>query len=189
MDEKNTGSIAVSDPFDSVTAFYIHYKRLLFQEAWKYLPQLEDVEDVVCETLTRLLENAGKFHAMESSHQIQYAKVIVRNLCYHHLRRSSYFTMVPFEDIDVYFPIAERDDPEHLADRKLRTMQIRKVWVDVPPEDRLLLEQKYILGWSDETIASGLGIKAQSVRMSLTRAKRRTAKLMQDAGIRIDDWF
>ena len=189
MDEKNTGSIAVSDPFDSVTAFYIHYKRLLFQEAWKYLPQLEDVEDVVCETLTRLLENAGKFHAMESSHQIQYAKVIVRNLCYHHLRRSSYFTMVPFEDIDVYFPIEERDDPERLADRKLRTMQIRKVWVDVPPEDRLLLEQKYILGWSDETIASGLDIKAQSVRMSLTRAKRRTAKLMQDAGIRIDDWF
>ena len=97
--------------------------------------------------------------------------------------------MVPFEDIDVYFPIEERDDPEHLADRKLRTMQIRKVWVDVPPEGRLLLEQKYILGWSDETIASGLGIKAQSVRMSLTRAKRRTAKLMQDAGIRIDDWF
>lgn len=189
MDEKNTGSIAVSDPFDSVTAFYIRYKLLLFQEAWKYLPLLEDVEDVVCETLTRLLENAEKFHAMYPAQQLQYARVIVRNLCYHHLRRSSYFTMVPFEDMDVYFPIDEKDDPETIAARKLRTMQIRKVWADVPPEDRLLLEQKYILDWSDETIASGLGIKAQSVRMSLTRAKRRTAKLMQDAGIRVEDWF
>jgi RNA polymerase sigma factor (sigma-70 family) len=189
MDRKNSGGIFVSDPFDSVTAFYIHYKRLLFQEAWKYLPQLEDVEDVVCETLTRLLENAGKFHAMESSHQIQYAKVIVRNLCYHHLRRSSYFTLVPFEDVDVYLPAGKEEEPEAVADRKCRIGQLKEVWAQIPPEDRLLLEQKYILDWSDETIAAGLQIKPQSVRMYLTRAKRRAAKQMREAGIQLEDWL
>ena len=60
MDKQNHGGIA-ADPFDSVTAFYMQHKHLLFQEAWKYLTQLEDVEDVVCETLARLLENIEKF--------------------------------------------------------------------------------------------------------------------------------
>jgi len=189
MDKQNYGGTAAADPFDSVTAFYMQHKRLLFQEAWKYLSQLEDVEDVVCETLARLLENAEKFQPMAPAQQIRYARVIVRNLAYQLLKRSNYFTMVPFEDMDIYLPINEAEEPEFHAERSLKRMQLRKVWAKVSPEDRLLLEQKYILGWSDDAISAGLGIQPQSVRMYLTRVKRRTAKLMREAGLRIEDWF
>ena len=189
MDIRINGGTAVSDPFDSVTTFYLEHKNLLFREAWKYLSQPEDVEDIVCETLSRLLENAEKFHTMYPTQQIQYARVIVRNLSYHHLRRSIYFTMVPFEDVDVYLPIGQVDEPDALASRKLQITRIRNVWAKVPPEDRLLLEQKYILGWSDEVLAAGLNVKPQSVRMYLTRAKRRTAKLMLEEGICMEDWI
>ena len=112
MDKHNYGGTAAADPFDSVTAFYMQHKRLLFQEAWKYLSQLEDVEDVVCETLARLLENAEKFQPMAPAQQIRYARVIVRNLAYQLLKRSNYFTMVPFEDMDIYLPINEAVEPE-----------------------------------------------------------------------------
>lgn len=188
MDKQNHGGIA-ADPFDSVTAFYMQHKHLLFQEAWKYLTQLEDVEDVVCETLARLLENIEKFHSMAPAQQIRYAKVIVRNLSYQLLKRSNYFTMVPFEDMDFYLPANEEEEPEPHLERSHKLAQIRKVWSKVSPEDRLLLEQKYILGWSDEAICRGLGIQPQSVRMYLTRVKRRTAKLMREEGLHIEDWF
>ena len=189
MDKQNHGGIAAADPFDSVTAFYMQHKHLLFQEAWKYLSQLEDVEDVVCETLARLLENIEKFHSMASAQQIRYAKVIVRNLAYQLLKRSNYFTMVPFEDMDLYLPANEAEEPEPHLERRHKLAQIRKVWAKVSPEDRLLLEQKYILGWSDEVICAGLNIQPQSVRMYLTRVKRRTAKLMREEGLRVEDWF
>lgn len=187
MDIKTNGGTAVSDPFDSVTTFYLKHKNFLFREAWKYLSQPEDVEDIVCETLSRILENAEKFHSMHPTQQLQYARVIVRNLSYHHLRRSSYFTMVPFEDVDVYLPIEKEEEPDSLASRKLQITKIRNVWAKVSPEDRLLLEQKYILGWSDAVLAAGLDVKPQSVRMYLTRAKRRTAKLMREEGISFED--
>ena len=189
MDRKNSGDIFVSDPFDSVAAFYQKHKMLLFREAWKYLSAQEDVEDIVCETLARILEKAEKFHSMQPAQQVQYAKVIVRNLSFHHLRRSSYFTLVPFEDVDVYLPAGKEEEPEAVADRKCRIGQLKEVWAQIPPEDRLLLEQKYILDWSDETIAAGLQIKPQSVRMYLTRAKRRAAKQMREAGIQLEDWL
>ena len=97
--------------------------------------------------------------------------------------------MVPFEDVDVYLPIGQEDEPDVLASRKLQIARIRNVWEKVPPEDRLLLEQKYILGWSDEMLAAGLDVKPQSVRMYLTRVKRRTTKLMLEEGICMEDWI
>lgn len=56
-------------------------------------------------------------------------------------------------------------------------------------EERLLLEQKYVLGWSDNELASMLGIQPQSVRMRLTRAKRKAIQLMKEQGFQISEWL
>ena len=50
------------------------------------------------------------------------------------------------------------------------------VWKQMPTDIRLLLERKYILGQADAEIAADLGIRPESVRMRLTRAKRIAAK-------------
>ena len=47
-------------------------------------------------------------------------------------------------------------------------------------EDRLLLEGKYILGYTDAELADMLGCKKSSVRMKLTRARRRAFQLMTE---------
>ena len=184
-----TPTIDSPEDYDIITAFYLKHKMLLYHEAWKYLNLQEDVEDIVYETLVRIIENIDKFRHMAPLQQIQYAKVIVRNLSYVLLKRSTYFTMIPFESIDLYLPIEESETPDSIISQKLQRAQIRTIWAEVPPEDRLLLEQKYILDWSDELLAARLDIKPQSVRMRLTRAKRRTMKLMIEHGIQISEWL
>ena len=49
-------------------------------------------------------------------------------------------------------------------------------------EDRALLEGKYILGDSDEMLARTLHCKPSSIRMKLTRARRRALKLLEQEG-------
>lgn len=96
-----TPTIDSPEDYDIITAFYLKHKMLRYHEAWKYLNLQEDVEDIVYETLVRIIENIDKFRHMAPLQQIQYAKVIVRNLSYVLLKRSTYFTMIPFESIDL----------------------------------------------------------------------------------------
>lgn len=184
-------SSAIEGPEDTdmITEFFMKYKMLLYNEAWKYLSLQEDVEDIVYEALTRIITNEHTFSTLAPLQQIQYAKVAIRNLSFAHLKRSSYFTMVPFEDVDVYLPIAENDMPEHIVEQRLLQKKVRQLWSQMPAEDCLLLEQKYILEWTDKELASALGIKPQSVRMRLTRAKRRIVNLLIKQGIQISDWL
>ena len=58
-----------------------------------------------------------------------------------------------------------------------------------PLEDKILLEQKYILRWKDAEIAEPLQIKPESVRMRLTRAKRNLMKELRQQGFEVMDWL
>ena len=62
-------------------------------------------------------------------------------------------------------------------EQKDRLMQI---WGSLPEEDQLLLEGKYILGYKDAELADMLGCKKNSIRMKLTRARRRAFQLMTE---------
>ena len=172
-----------------ITEFYLNHKMLLFAEAWKYLTLQEDVEDIVYEALARIMGHMETFRRLLPREQLQYAKAIVRNLSYIHLKRNSRFTMLPFEDVDTYLTVEESQLPESIVSKGIQLDQLRKIWAAIPVDDRLLLEQKYILKWSDQELASILGIQPQSVRMRLTRTKRRVMELLKEQGFLISDWL
>ena len=50
----------------------------------------------------------------------------------------------------------------------------------LPDNERLLLEQKYFLGSSDEELARFFRCKPGSVRMKLTRARRHMLRILMD---------
>ena len=60
--------------------------------------------------------------------------------------------------------------------------RLARVWVRLTEEEQLLLEGKYILGYEDGELAGMLGCKKDSVRMKLTRARRRALRLMLEEG-------
>ena len=172
-----------------ISEFFTKYIKLLYNEAWKYLSVQEDVEDIVYEAFARIIANMDTFRTLKPLQRVQYGKVIVRNLSFAFLRRSAYFTMVPFEEVDIYIPIAESNQPENIVEQKIQIEQIRQIWAEMPVEDRLLLEQKYILDWTDKELADRLGIQTQSVRMRLTRAKRKVMRQLEEKNIHIKEWL
>lgn len=52
-------------------------------------------------------------------------------------------------------------------------------WPRLDENTRWLLEARYILDYSDGELARELGVKPDSVRMALTRARRKARRLME----------
>ena len=56
---------------------------------------------------------------------------------------------------------------------------LAQVWPRLDENTRWLLEARYILDYSDGELARELGVKPDSVRMALTRARRKARRLME----------
>ena len=174
---------------DIITEFFLKHKLLLYAEARKYLATQEDVEDIVYESLVRIMDHMDKFRELLPLERIRYSKAIVRNLSFTYLKRSNKFSTTSFEDVDLYLTVEESQLPDNVVFQQLQLEKIRTIWAAIPVEDRLLLEQKYLLDWKDKELAERLGVKPQSVRMMLTRAKRKVIRLMQEQGFQVSDWL
>lgn len=69
-----------------------------------------------------------------------------------------------------------------LADYRLSSL--KSIWPKLDTRSQNLLEAKYILGKLDSDIAKELDIKEASVRMALSRARKKAYELIKrDAGI------
>lgn len=173
---------------DLMIEFYLTHKGRMYTEAWKYMNNAEDVEDMVYEALTRIIDKMDVFRDLQPNQRIVYSVTAVRNLCYIQLTRNSLHTMVSFDALEVERPLQDTVSMETMMERKLLNEQVRQVWSTLTAEERMLLEQKYILRWTDEELSKLLGIQPQSVRMRLTRAKRSVIKQLKSRGFDLTDW-
>ena len=174
---------------DLMTQFYLSYKSLMFCEARKYLEVEEDVEDVVYEALTRIIDKMDVFRQLVPKQQIRYALTCVKNITYVFLRRRDIITTIPFDDTETEFFEDASQRMEVAVEKKLFIQYIRGIWRELDCDARMLLEQKYVLRWTDEELADVLGIKPQSVRMRITRAKRELMAQLQRNGLHLSDWL
>lgn len=173
---------------DLMTEFFNTHRGRMYAEAWKYMNNAEDVEDMVYEALTRIIDKMDVFRNLQPTQRIVYGVTAVRNLCYIQLNRNNLHTMVSFDALEVERPLEDTISMETMMERKLLNEQVRLVWSTLSTEERMLLEQKYILRWSDEELAKELNIQPQSVRMRLTRAKRSVLKQLKSRGFDLADW-
>ena len=167
---------AVSSPEDRdlMTEFYEKNINLLFYEAQKHLSIKEDVEDAVYEAFKKLIEHLEVFRTLAPKQRVRYAVVTVRNICYLHLRRVSKEAVVSIEELSA--EPSSADTPEQLVAQQEFFDQVQSIMGSLEQETRMLLEQKYILHWSDETMAALYDIKVDSIRMKLSRAERELNK-------------
>lgn len=178
---------AIENPEDCdlMTLFYEKYHLLVYKEVRKYWNNNEQIEDVVQETYVRLIDKMDTFRTLKKQQQIHYALTTARNLSLTLLTKNGKLPTVPLESA-FSFPDLSSEDLDGLVDKKNLALQIRTIWNNLPIQDRILLEQKYYLEWSNDIIAKSLGIQPQSVRMYLTRAKR---KLLSELNKRNIQWI
>lgn len=158
---------------------YNEFKPLMFSTAKKYVSNMEDCEDIVQDSLERLMKKISLLRQKQRCVLACYVVYTVRNTSINHLRKQASEQKL-FTNMSDRFE--EPVSPEPSLDDWLMLVEIKEglyqIWDQLTWEEQLLLAGKYILEYSDAEIAVQLGCAPASIRMKLTRVRRKARKLM-----------
>ncbi len=77
----------------------------------------------------------------------------------------------------------QRSEASSLLEGEEIRAEVRKALTEMKPEDREVLVLRYALGWSSNRIALTMDSSAAAVDMRLSRARRRLAAILEEAGV------
>lgn len=177
-----THAACTPDKSKVIEDIYCKYKRLMFATARKYTENISDQEDIVQTALERLLKVSDKADVSSWRISASYIVYTVRSVSIDFLRkkgRESVF-LISIEDDQLAETAREEGTLDDLLLSIDRSEQLKAIWSEVPMEDRILLEGKYIFGLTDQELAIALGCSPKGIRMKLSRARRRAAKILPE---------
>jgi len=128
-------------------------------------------EDLLQESYFRLIRSDVRVN--DDNHRKNYLFRIATNLLKDRYRRRR------FETAEL---VETRDSSDHEADVQRRT-DFARVLRELTPRDRQLLWLAYVEGMSHHEIAAAVGLKSDSIRPLLFRARRRMAEVLRGKGM------
>ena len=162
-----------------MTRLYLDYNRLMRQQIAKIVQDEWAAEDLMQTTLMKLIDKVQDLRTKDRNHLINYIISACKNQARNYIRdksRHMEYSIDEYLDVpdqhngadEIEMRLAHTDELEHLS----------KVWPKLDERSRYLLESHYILEKSLYEIAENLGIKPDSVRMALTRARKTAYALL-----------
>lgn len=173
------------DHRDFMIWVYNEFKNLMYSTAYKYTESPDTADEIVQGALVNLIKKVETLRPMKRCVLAGYIVTTVRNASINELKnRAHHYEMtVEYGEED----IIEELSLERLIILKEQKAQLKKIWPHLPVIDQIVLEGKYILGYSDQELAGQLGCKPESVRMKLTRARRHALTLLANEGVEYYD--
>ena len=164
------------DEFPDESAFiallYVSYHRLMYSEIRKYIQNSWDIEDIVQSCMVKLIAKSCKLRGLNRDERVNYIIVASRNTALNFLRDSRRQNAFSYsEDID--FAENQTITNEDMLERIELLEDIKKAWEALDKRSRRILKMKYIFDKSDEEIAKEINVGANSVRMLLSRARKK----------------
>lgn len=172
---------AIEDPSDRefMEQLFSDFERTMFSVARKYVSNPTDQEDLVQESAIKLIEKISTIRSMNRCILASYIVFTIRNTSIDFLRNQQVKqSKVSSMEDETFF---EPESPSlPLDDQLISAEYLSELWTYLSEEDRTLFEGKYLLGNTDEELAVRLKCQPDSIRMKLTRARRKALKLLTD---------
>lgn len=156
---------------------YERFKGLMYSIAREYLPNPDEAEDLVQDCLEKLIRKCQTLQTLNDYALTAYIAFTVKNTALNYLKKQSIRNnLAASEDVDDVCRTDAAPTPEELLLLSERLDEFRVDFARLPLDDRRLLVSKYILDMSDEELAKMFDCKPDSIRMKLTRARRRAIR-------------
>ena len=157
-----------------LAAFYEQYRGYLYYTARKFTDSPQDCEDIIQDTMVRLLRNEENLRQLQGNQAATYLYLTVRSVF---ADRQSRVREQAAEDyvLELAQVSREADQSEDGLNAKWDAQILKQ---QLPQRDWQMLELKYIAGYSDQEIAVEMGCNAGSVRTLLSRVRRRAKSLL-----------
>jgi len=177
-------AIENDDDREFMTQLYLDYNRLMYREINKIIDRKQDQEDVMQSVLEKLIDKISLLRSRTRNQLVNYIISACKFTSFNFLRDNDSKRETVYED-DLTLPDAtysERDiELRMIEDEALETL--RRVLPQLDLRTQCLLEGYYILEKPIAELAAELNIKPSSVRMSLTRARKKALDLLQKEGV------
>lgn len=157
-----------------LSAFYEQYRGYLYYTARKFTDSPQVCEDIIQDTMVRLLRNEENLRQLRGNQAATYLYLTVRSVF---ADRQSRVREQAAEDRVLELAQVSREDgrAEDGLNAKWDAQILKQ---QLPRRDWQMLELKYIAGYSDQEIAAEMGCNAGSVRTLLSRVRRRAKSLL-----------
>lgn len=160
-------------------ALYNQYNRLMYSVARSIVQNDSDAEDIVQEVFTQIIEKdkIPLLRALSKQQIASYVAEASKNKAKNRIRNKTR-SRVSGELLEDVLPYDE--DMEESVINSIALDELRSALQKLKEDTRDLLIKKYYLDMSDEEIGKELGLKATSVRMKLTRARREVLRIINE---------
>lgn len=164
---------------------YQQNERLMYAIALKYASNTQDCEDIVHDTVERLCKNIIKIKGLPNPALRAYVVYAVRNTAInfrkHQATINRHIQQLSDDDLS-----NEYDQPESIIERiedlKEKRTSLTKVWMQLTDAEQELLYRKYVLEQTTEELAGIFQCSRDSIRMRLSRVRRKSLRLMKGDG-------
>lgn len=182
MKKKENANQGSSDE-EFILWLYQEFYRLMFFIAQKYVSDQTWQEEIVQESLRKLIEKTDRIRHFQRPILASYIVSTVRNTSIDLLKslKEEENRIVNLDDLLTQEFSESRALEEGLILQE-EIEQFKKIWKELDTETRMVLEGKYILEYNSEKLSQLLKCKPNSVRMRLTRARRKALELMRKRG-------
>lgn len=161
---------------------YQQNERLMYAIALKYASNTQDCEDIVHDTVEKLCKNIAKIKELPNSALRAYVVYAVRNTAINFRKHQStinrHIQQLSGDDSN-----SEYDQPESIIERiedlQEKRTRLTKVWTQLTDAEQELLYRKYVLDQTTEELAGIFQCSRDSIRMRLSRARRKSLRLMK----------
>ena len=161
-------------------AFFLHFyeenKGFLFFMAQKYTGNTGECEDIVQETLVRLLKNIHTLRELDSNRTFNYIALTVRSAFLDIQRKKHPEQEICVDDLEVF--LSEEKAFEQSDDPVSVHMEVMLLKDSLSSRDWQVLEGRYILGYSYEELSMLMGLTQENTRMIVSREKGKARKLL-----------
>lgn len=176
--------LAIEDENDRafMTDLFLKYERLMYSEIRKIVKNQCDPEDILHSALVKLIEKIDLLKSMEERPRVNYLITTVKHTALSEIRRITRKEMNSIDDEDWYERdwLRADDEVEDIVSRREAVGRLEAIWPMLDQKSRFLLQARYFLEMGDSEISKEIGIKPDSVRMELSRARKKARDLLAE---------
>ncbi len=157
---------------DKFTFVYENYKKYVFYTIQKFTDDTSVIEDLFQEIFIIIANNLSKIDITQEKRSRNFIITIARNYLKNYLRKQQARKESSLEEKEDFItPASQTDILENIVVKE--AVEKLKKEIDLLNDKyKIVLELKYINGFTDEEIANFLGISKKTVQMRAYRAKK-----------------
>ena len=173
--------LAIEDESDRafMSELFLEYHRLMYHEIFEIVHDPWLAEDLMQATLEKLIDKVHDLRIKDRCHLVNYIITACKNQARNHLRSQARHPSFQFDESWDCSDIEHSQEAmEHRLVLAEEADTLARIWAQLDERSRWILEGRYIQERSPAEMAQELGIKTESFRMALARARKNAYALL-----------